>query len=181
MKLRHVPHTLAVLALAGGLAACSSPTPAPEIPRPDTTSEAPSSDATQPTNVVECPPTPLDVQIDFTLRRDTAGGVIIEVTTNLPDTADLGASLYADSGAYFAQDGRTVQGGAARFGPFSDKGTPLHGTYEVSITLPIARNQPEAVQACLGEAGELMTGALVSKEEITGDFVASRDAIVEIQ
>ena len=101
--------------------------------------------------------------------------------TNLPDTAELMASFYADGGAYFAQDTAPVIGGAAEFGPFSDDGVPLLGTYEFSITLPIARNQPEAVQECIGSAGELLTGPLVSAEEITGDNVASLDAIVTVE
>lgn len=90
-------------------------------------------------------------------------------------------SFYADGGAYFAQDTAAIVNGEVAFGPFSDDGTPLSGVYELSITLPIARNQPDEVQECIGEAGEFMAGPLVSIEEVTGDQVASLDVIVTIE
>lgn len=160
------------------LTGCAGPGPTGQGPHPSVETSTPRTTPTA--DSVECPPTPLVVEISYELTRDPTGGILVDVTSNLPDTAELMASFYRDGGAYFAQDVQAVSTGTARFGPFSDDGVPLKGTYEVSITLPIARNQPETVRACLGEAGELMTGPLVSQEPITGDFVAAVEQIVDL-
>jgi hypothetical protein len=91
----------------------------------------------------------------------------------------MNASFFVENG-FFAQDQGTVAMGKVTFGPFSDKGAPLHGSYSMSITLPIARNQPDAVQRCIGERGENLTGPLVSTEQITEDKVAGIDEQVLI-
>jgi hypothetical protein len=39
--------------------------------------------------------------------------------------------------------------------------------------MPIAGNQPDAVRAIIGQAGENLTGPLVSESELTGDAVVS--------
>jgi hypothetical protein len=158
---------------------CVAATPGGQGPTPSVGSSAPASAPTAEV-VVDCPSTPLEVAIDYELTRDATGGILVEVTSNLPDTAEIMTSFYGDGGAYFAQDVQALEAGAAHFGPFSDDGNPLRGSYELSITLPIARNQPPAVRDCLGEAGELMTGPLVSQESITGDFVVAVERVVEL-
>jgi hypothetical protein len=101
------------------------------------------------------------------------GSVSVSAVTNLPDGTELGASVFAE-GAFMAQDDQVVEDGAAEFGPFSDGSAPLPaGTYDVSVTMPIARNQPDEVKAIIGEHGENLTGPLVSTETITGDAVVS--------
>lgn len=127
---------------------------------------------------VECPPIPIEVAIDFELEQNAEDGAVVRVWSNLPDSAELGVSLDGGLGTYMGQDTAALIGGEAEFGPFTDDGLPLQGTYELSITLPIARNQPVQVQSCIGSAGEHLTGPLVSEEEITGDNVASLSEMV---
>lgn len=131
-------------------------------------SPSPISDAS-----VDCPPTPLEVAIDYDLDLAGDGGVIVRVQSNLPDSAELIASMFSASRSYLAQDTQTLRKGSAIFGPFTDEGAPLIGAYDLSITFPIARNQPEQVKACIGDRGELITGPLVSENDITGDNLAS--------
>ncbi|NQX36448.1 hypothetical protein [Herbiconiux sp. VKM Ac-2851] len=117
--------------------------------------------------------------IAYTLASDSSGGVTIDATSNLPDGSELNASLFVEDG-FLAQDQGVLNNGHISFGPFSNKGTPLRGSYDLSITLPIARNQPGLVQACIGDAGQNLTGVLVSTDEISGDKFASLDAVVVI-
>lgn len=177
--MRTTPKFAVPIALVLALSAC-----APEATTTPSATAQPSASATpKPTptaKAVECPPTPLDVTITYELTTDASGGIKINATSNLPDGAEMGASFFVEGG-YFAQDEGTLENGQVSFGPFSDKGTPLRGTYEMSITLSIARNQPASVQACIGAAGELLTGPLVSTEEITGDKVASLDVVVTVE
>lgn len=107
------------------------------------------------------------------------GTVSVTAESNLPDGTKLGGSVF-EEGSFMAQDPQVLQGGSAEFGPFSDDGGPLpSGTYEVSVTMPIASNQPEEVQAVIGSTGENLTGPLVSTETITGDaVVAVNDQLV---
>lgn len=142
---------------------------------PSSTPQSPS--ATPATS--QCPPTPLDVVITYELTTTSSGAVAVEADTNLPEGAELMASFFIEGG-FFAQDEAKVQNGHASFGPFSDQGVALQGTYDFSITLPIARNQPPSVQTCIGEAGEYLTGSLVSVEDITGDRFASVDVPVTL-
>jgi len=174
----------------GGLAlltvsACSAG-PADEAVMPPTSSSArveqsasPAPLPTSEASAASCPPAPLEVAITYELAPTASGGTIVEAETNLPEGSELGASFFVENG-FFAQDDDVVRGGHASFGPFTDDGSPLRGSYELSITLPIARNQPATVQACIGTAGELLSGPLVSTEEITGDRVASLNALVTI-
>lgn len=128
---------------------------------------------------VECPPTPIDVTISYELATDPHGGVTINAASNLPDGAVLNSSFFVEGG-FFAQDEGVLKGGRITFGPFSNKGTPLQGTYDMSITLPIARNQPEEIQTCIGKAGENLSGSLVSIDEISGDKWAGIDVPVTV-
>ena len=160
--MRPVLKLLAVSALIVALSACTS---AP--PPPPATTEA----------VVSA--RPIEVAITYELVTDTSGGVIINAESNLPDGAEMSGSFFVEGG-YFGQDEGVLQGGKISFGPFSDKKTPLQGIYQMSITLPIARNQPEGVQAKIGTAGELMTGSLVSTDDISGDKYAGIDVQVTL-
>lgn len=159
------------------LVACSTQAP----PDHQHKSRSPAETATaSPTTdpAVPCPPLPLNVAISYTLTSDSTGGVVVKVITNLPETTNLQASFYSPSTRFLAQDPKKVSNGEASFGPFADHGSPLHGAYDFSVTAPIARNQPPAVQRCIGKAGENLTGPLVKREEITGDNYASVDAPV---
>lgn len=159
--------------VVSGCAASSTPESGVEE-APTTESPAPAVTPIE----VECPSTPIEVAIEFETEQNVENGALIHVRSNLPDSAELLVSLDGESGTYMGQDTAPLIGGEAEFGPFTDDGLPLHGAYELSITLPIARNQPVQVQNCIGSEGENLTGPLVSEEEITGDNVASISATV---
>lgn len=109
------------------------------------------------------------------------GMISVSATSNLPDGTELGGTVFQEGG-YMGQDSQTLDGGVAEFGPFGDDGGPLApGTYVVSVTMPIARNQPDSVRAVIGENGENLTGPLVETEDITGDAVVSVEETLEIQ
>lgn len=136
-----------------GLAGCASKAPQPG--QTSSTTEATTSPRQTGTpETVACPATPLDVSITYELKDDGAGGVIVSVSTNLPEGTDLQASFYSPTTRFLAQDPQTVADGKATFGPFADHGQPLHGAYDFSVTAPIARNQPPPVQNCIGSAAE---------------------------
>jgi len=116
-------------------------------------------------------PATIEVELTMDVVVNDDGSVSVSAESNLPDGTELGGSVFAE-GAFTAQDPAVLQGGVAEFGPFSNKGAPLPaGTYNVSVTMPIARNQPDEVKAIIGEHGENLTGPQVSKESITGDAV----------
>ncbi|NMR21659.1 hypothetical protein [Cellulomonas fimi] len=145
----------AALLLVGG---CSAATPEPV--RSETT-EASAVDAT------------LEVDLAMSAVINEDGSVSVTAESNLPDGTQLGSSVFQEGG-FMAQDSQTLRDGTVSFGPFSDKGDPIpSGTYDVSVTMPIARNQPGEVKAVIGDAGENLTGPLVSEESITGDAVVS--------
>lgn len=146
--------TVAIL-LVGG---CSASTPEPV---PSEAAETPSADS------------PLEVDLTMSVVVNGDGSVSVTAESNLPDGTELGSSVFQEGG-FMAQDSQILQDGAVSFGPFSDQGNPIPpGTYDVSVTMPIARNQPDEVKAVIGEAGENLTGSLVSEESITGDAVVS--------
>lgn len=119
------------------------------------------------------PPSTIEVELAIDVALNPDGSVSVSAQTNLPDGTDLGGTVVA-LGDFMAQDSQVVENGAAEFGPFSDGGAPLPaGTYDVSVTMPIARNQPDAVKAIIGDAGENLTGPLVSVHDLTGDAVVS--------
>lgn len=118
-------------------------------------------------------PGTIEVELTMEVVLNDDGSVSVTAESNLPDGTELGGAVFAEGG-FSGQDPQMLQGGRAEFGPFSDKGAPLPaGTYDVSVTMPIARNQPDDVKATIGEHGENLTGTQVSKESITGDAVVS--------
>lgn len=165
LSLRSMNRSLAATAAAASAAVivllvggCSASTPEPD---PSEAAETPSADA------------PLEVDLTMSVVLNGDGSVSVAAESNLPDGTELGSSLFQEGG-FMAQDSQTLQNGAVSFGPFSDRGNPIpSGTYDVSVTMPIARNQPDEVKAVIGEAGENLTGLLVSEESITGDAVVS--------
>lgn len=113
----------------------------------------------------------VDLAMSAVLNAD--GSVTVTAESNLPDGTQLSSSVFQEGG-FIAQDSQTLRDGMVSFGPFSDNGGPIpSGTYDVSVTMPIARNQPAEVRAVIGDAGENLTGPLVGVESITGDAVVS--------
>jgi len=122
----------------------------------------------------------VDLAIDAVVTAE--GAVTVAAETNLPDGTELGATLRASDGSFTAQDRQTVASGTVTFGPFSMRDEPLPpGHYDVDVTMPIARNQPDAVRAVIGEHGENLRGAAVGIEEITGDAVVSMSQVLTIE
>lgn len=152
---------VAVLILSG----CSSPEPNSTIADPTASETRTPRPTPTPSATVECPPTPIEVTIDYELTQ-VSGGVQVAVATNLPDGAEVMTSFFRESPSYFGQDVQPIRDGGAVYGPFADDGSPLSGAYELSISLSIALNQPVAIQKCIGADGELLTGPLV----LTDDF-----------
>lgn len=118
-------------------------------------------------------PTPIETELTMEVAVNADGTVSVTAKSNLPNGTELNASVLAQ-GTFMAQDSASLQYGAVEFGPFSNNGAPLPaGTYQVSVTMPIARNQPSSVQATIGEHGEALTGPQVSKESVTDDAVVT--------
>ena len=98
-------------------------------------------------------------------EHTAAGTLIVTATTNLPDGAELMGWL--SSGDYQAQDKQFVDGGVVVLGPFGDNGSGLQsGTYNLSVSMSVARLQSDEVRAYIGEKGELMTGPYVHASDI---------------
>lgn len=108
----------------------------------------------------------------------TAEGVpmpVIAGKTNLPDGATLLVNLRRREGNFLAQDAVTVAGSAFRAGPFSARGAPLPpGTYEVSVSMSIARLQSASVQTVIGDKGQNLKGPYVkgSSTDSSGNYVS---------
>lgn len=177
--MRLTPKLVAPSALMLVLSACTSiPTTAQLSTPQSSVSESPTPNPT--ISTAERPSTALDVSIAYELSADASGSITIDVTSNLADGSEMNASFFREEG-HFAQNSGTLANGSVSFGPFSNNGIPLSGTCDMSIALPIARKQPAIVRACIGTMGELLTGPLASTKEITGDKVASLDAVVTVE
>lgn len=113
---------------------------------------------------------PLNVEISVT--TEVVNGLLyVEATTNLPESTLISISLFRDiSGdSYLSQSKATVTDGRFKSGPFGYAGNALPaGEYELSVTVPYARLQPEAVKAIFGEKGMNLTGPLVSDGKYGG-------------
>lgn len=111
---------------------------------------------------------------NFEVTMDVAAskvddGVIFNVKTNLPDEAELMFTLScgdynADEIPFRAQTKATVSGGKATSNAFSNKGNPLSGDYDLSITMSLPSLQSDEVRETIGQKGENMTGPLVNEE-----------------
>lgn len=163
VRVRAILWSLAMLATLSLTGCAPAISPEPASPEGDFDSSKPT-----PTTLESSPGTPLEVTIVPTLTAVGTAGLLVVATSNLPDGAELLVGLFSDG--YHGQDQAVIGDGTASFGPFSDDGAALPaGKYELSVSMSIARLQPEAVQAVIGRAGELMTGPLVSRDDITGD------------
>jgi hypothetical protein len=114
------------------------------------------------------PQSPIEVRISA--ASDGKPMPVIEGETNLPDGAELLVSVQKVTSRFMAQGKAPVTSGKFRAGPFSSGGGPLSpGDYEVSISMSVARFQPEAVQLIIGDRGQNLTGENV-KESAIGDL-----------
>lgn len=121
----------------------------------------------------------VELAVDATVNAD--GSVSVSAATNLPAGTKLGATVRSVDGTFTAQDSQTVLDGTASFGPFTAQGAALPaGTYDVNVTMPIARNQAQDVKDIIGGHGEHLAGPLVETESITGDAVVTVDTVLTV-
>lgn len=91
--------------------------------------------------------------------------------TNLPDETEIMVTLTNYNG-YKGQDETYIQDGSFTAGPFSDKDFALpNGTYNVRITTPIARLQPDSVKKILGDKGVNLVGDLITYDSTFGNLL----------
>lgn len=87
------------------------------------------------------------------------GKVFFDISTNLPDNTTGSIALTNKDIDYTAQDKFEVNAGKAEAGPYSLKGESLpSGTYEVSVSTPLAEIQPDDVFIEIGEDYSNYTG-----------------------
>lgn len=114
----------------------------------------------------------IEVDLTFKVVINPDGSATIQAASNLPDgTQLLGNVAQKPTGTpkrfngYQGGQTQTLSGGTAVFGPYSKQGGELpKGKYDVTVTMPIAANQPEAVKAIIGPHGENLTGSQVEHE-----------------
>ena len=112
-----------------------------------------------------------EVEIEVNGQRKD-NGVVFNVTTNLPDTAELLLSLTNGDGNgvnpsfSMAQDKITIKEGKAASTPFSNKGSPLNGDFDLCISMGIPSLQTDEVPKVIGENGENIKGNFVQKSTI---------------
>ncbi|WP_338669756.1 hypothetical protein [Pseudodesulfovibrio methanolicus] len=106
---------------------------------------------------------PVELSMNYKLRPDFR--VEVTATTNLPDGTEMLLTVGDKDVAagFLGQDDSSVEKGRISFAPVG----PLpNGNYIATVTVPIPRVQPKAVQAIIGSHGEYLTGELVED----GDF-----------
>ncbi|MXQ14854.1 hypothetical protein [Microvirga makkahensis] len=87
-----------------------------------------------------------NLKVQISASSDSTSMPIIVGNANLPDGVEPLVDVRRWEAKFFAQDPALVVAGAFKAGPFSSRGAPLPpGTYEVSISLPVARLQPALV------------------------------------
>ena len=114
--------------------------------------------------------------MDTSAHKD-GNGVIFDIDTNLPNEAVLMLTLsngdYNTDESFTAQTKVTVKDGKATSDPFSAKGEPLSGDFDLSISMSLPSTQSDAVRKVIGENGENMTGALVEQSSIGSSKVVN--------
>ena len=130
-------------------------------------------------------PTPFDVVINATGHKED-NGVIFDIDTNLPDETEFILTLSkGDSNTddySIAQAKVAISDGKAASDPFSNKGEPLTGDYDLVISMSRPKLQSAAVQAVIGENGEYITGPLVdaSSGTVRAFFSVTTDADITV-
>lgn len=94
---------------------------------------------------------PIELNLDVEEKIEN-GKVLFEISTNLPNNTTGNIALINNNIDYTAQDKFEVKNGKAQAGPYSLKGESLpSGTYEVSVSTPLATIQPDDVFIEIGE------------------------------
>lgn len=115
--------------------------------------------------------------LTVTMKTNVEGGdrPTIIGTTNLPDGITLMVTVSRKASRYSAQSKVEVKGGVFRAGPFSQKEAALNpGSYELSVTTPLASFQPPHTWPVIGNEGARLQGPLVKKSKFGGKVVEYR-------
>lgn len=102
---------------------------------------------------------PIEVTFNIEVTGEEGKPVFV-IETNLPDGTELDLSLLWDDLFNYEDQTAVVKDGKAQSEPFTDDGEPLSGYSAFGITM-FPANQPESVQAVVGEQGEHLTGSMV--------------------
>ncbi|MBR1561212.1 MAG: hypothetical protein IJ646_13325 [Clostridia bacterium] len=91
--------------------------------------------------------------------RAESGVVFFEIQTNMPDETEFMLTLTQEG--FMAQDKAIVSAGKATSSGFTNKGDPLSGHYELTVSTSIPSLQSETARQVIGQNGEHMLGKYV--------------------
>ncbi|RDB44121.1 hypothetical protein DU490_03870 [Halomonas sp. DQ26W] len=109
--------------------------------------------------VPEAEPLAVDFDVAATLRNDRR--LMVEGETNLPEGARLLIVVERELSGVRWQSRTEVQGSRFEAGPFGPGSGLPDGGYTITVNLPEASVQPQAIQERIGGQGEHLTGPLV--------------------
>lgn len=117
------------------------------------------SSASPPSPDIEPFDQPVAISVEVKLRSDRR--LMVDGTTNLPDTTRLQVQVEREASGVRWQERTEVKGGHFVTGPFgSGSGLP-DGGYSITVNLPPMSVQPSTVRDRLGEEGAHLSGSLV--------------------
>ncbi len=153
---------VALLALSG----CGNDTGPEEAgPEEDVTNEQPEVVATDEAGrevaeeVEQVEPLEVDISVAAALRSDRR--LMVEGETNIPEGARLLIVVERELSGVRWQSRTDVQGGRFEAGPFGPGSGLPDGGYSITVNLPEASVQPQAIRERIGDQGEHLTGPLV--------------------
>ncbi|RTR00517.1 hypothetical protein EKG36_15905 [Halomonas nitroreducens] len=123
----------------------------------------------QPEPTAAAPPSPevapFDeaVAIDVSARLRSDRRLMVEGTTNLPDSTRLQLLVERELSGVRWQERTEVEGGRFAAGPFGPGSGLPDGGYRITINMPAVSIQPPEVRARLGAQGEHLSGPLVEE------------------
>ncbi|NLS90897.1 MAG: hypothetical protein GXX96_01750 [Planctomycetaceae bacterium] len=141
----------------------------PPAPRRSSAPSRPAQAVSRPTAQL-----PEDVVININEEVMPDRRVVIRGTTNLPTGTTLMFDVSAD-GKMLGQDKQSVgANGEFESEPFGPSSGYAAGDYSANVMMPIARLQPQSVQAVIGKNGEHLRGSLVEDGEFGTTVKASK-------
>lgn len=151
-----------VIALVAGLTACGGSeeeaTPADErlggVAQPQQEAEPALAPEVAPFDAA------VSIEVDARLRSDRR--LLVEGSTNLPETTRLQVLVERELSGVRWQERTVVEaGGGFAAGPFGPGSGLPDGGYRITVNMPAVSVQPADVRARLGERGEHLSGPLV--------------------
>ena len=104
---------------------------------------------------------PVAVDVSARLRSDRR--LLVEGTTNLPDTTRLQVLVEREVSGVRWQERTEVEGGRFAAGPFGPGSGLPDGGYRITVNMPAVSIQPAEVRGRLGDQGEYLSGPLVEE------------------